>query len=538
MAITFAVRGDSFTARYAPGQATAIARRGGSAAGTVPVIAATTTTGLIGGSMIDLDRNVAASNSRYVSWPALGNISTARTRSVLVRCAFGEAGISQGIFRIGGPNNENMQFAFWLNAGVIRVRLFSEYATQYLNATGVFNPTLGQYYDIVLTWDGTNGANSAILYIDGAAVITATPTGSWPTPIDTTIIDSILVGAHLTVPLARLRLNELVVWDTVIDPTNVALTSGNGSLNGSTRTAFVDVSVLDGSQFSNPGAANVMSGTSYVFAGVTYSGSVHNATYTDPGIANVLSGTSYIFNDATLTGTFSAPTYTDPGVGNVLSGTSYIFNDVTQTGTYHNYTNTTPAVGDVKVGTTWIYNDNTQTGTWNYPEASLGQAGTVDLNAILEQIRYLLEQANTTTAANDLSSNMTRRVNKILKVNPVQIPLQASFYPFVTCHVVSKNIETQDISRNSTSAKRKAVVEVDVVGAVWNPNFQQDSEDPAAEDINYLMENVELVIRSSVNLGSKVTWQLADSTSYDGARIDEQTHLRAGVLSLKGTVFY
>lgn len=162
----------------------------------------------------------------------------------------------------------------------------------------------------------------------------------------------------------------------------------------------------------------------------------------------------------------------------------------------------------------------------------------VDLNNILESIRSTLAASNTTTATYDLSASLTTRVQKVLKVNPIQIPLQPSFYPFVTCHVVSKDVVGQDIAASQINAKRRAVVEVDVVGAVWNPNFVDDTEDPAAEDINYLMENVEQILRTIPNVSGYVTWQAPNGIAFDGAQIDEQTHLRAGVLTMKGTVFY
>lgn len=162
----------------------------------------------------------------------------------------------------------------------------------------------------------------------------------------------------------------------------------------------------------------------------------------------------------------------------------------------------------------------------------------VSLNDILETIRTTLETANTTTASTYLSNNMTNKVSKILKVNPVKIPLQPSFYPFVTAHVVSKDIVRQDIAPSQTAAKRQAVVFVDVVGAVWNSNFVTDTEDPADKDINYLMENVEQILRSVPNMTGYLTWQAPDGVEYDAAKVSEQTHLRAGVIKLKGTVFY
>lgn len=166
-------------------------------------------------------------------------------------------------------------------------------------------------------------------------------------------------------------------------------------------------------------------------------------------------------------------------------------------------------------------------------------ATRVDLNGIKTQIATILGDANTTTASPiDLSANLTERVKRILKINPAMIPPQISFYPFVTCYVTGKQMDTGDIGYNQLNSKKKCTVTLEVVGGILNENFVTDTEDPADEDINYLMENIELTLRSNSTLNSKVTWQISKNVSYYFAPLDEQTHLRAGVLTLEGTVFY
>lgn len=168
-------------------------------------------------------------------------------------------------------------------------------------------------------------------------------------------------------------------------------------------------------------------------------------------------------------------------------------------------------------------------------------ASRVDLNGIKESIQNLLIAANTTTASPiDLSSGLanSRRVQQVLKIHPEKIPLQASFFPAVTCYVTDKSIKSMDIASSQESAKRRATIQVEVVGAVWNNNLSTVDEDPADEDINYLMENIELIFRSNYNLSGKVTWQQARACRFYTSVLDEQTHLRAGILSLECEVYY
>lgn len=163
------------------------------------------------------------------------------------------------------------------------------------------------------------------------------------------------------------------------------------------------------------------------------------------------------------------------------------------------------------------------------------------LNSILTQIKAILDAANTTTASPiDLSSDMptNKRVKKVLKVNPEMIIPQASFFPLVTCYIPSKNIVSADIAKDQLNIKRRAKIPVSIVGSVWNNNFNSVEQDPADTDINYLMENIELALRSDANLSGVVNWQVATGCQYYTTVLNEQTHLRSGVLTLECDVFY
>lgn len=163
---------------------------------------------------------------------------------------------------------------------------------------------------------------------------------------------------------------------------------------------------------------------------------------------------------------------------------------------------------------------------------------SVDLNQLKESIQGIFETANTTTASRDLSSGLERRVQKVLKVNPARIPIQASFYPCVTIYIDSKSIQIQDIARTQLNAKRRADIDVKIVGAVWNSNNLLKDEDPADDDCESLMENIEEILRGDPTVSGQVTWSFPTNVTYHQLPIDEETHLRAGFLNFRGTVFY
>lgn len=163
---------------------------------------------------------------------------------------------------------------------------------------------------------------------------------------------------------------------------------------------------------------------------------------------------------------------------------------------------------------------------------------SVNLNNIKEQIQGIFEAANTTTAANDLSSGLQTRVKKIAKLNPTRIPLQSSWYPFVTCYVSGKTMPQQDIALTQVSGKRRGEIEIKIVGAVWNSIYTNKDVDEADDDCESLMENIEEILRNNSTLVGTVTWSLPESVTYHSTNVDEGCNIRAGILTLKARIFY
>jgi len=163
---------------------------------------------------------------------------------------------------------------------------------------------------------------------------------------------------------------------------------------------------------------------------------------------------------------------------------------------------------------------------------------TVNLSNIKTQLKAVLDTANTTTAAFDLSTGLSTRVQKVLKVHPGLIPQQASFYPWVTTFVDKKEVEHATIAKDQITAKRMGTVTMKVVGGVWEPTVSDVTADAADEAIEKLMENVEEVVRRSFKLNNAVQWTKTEDVSYYAWPVKEDTHLRFGVLTLTAKVDY
>lgn len=162
----------------------------------------------------------------------------------------------------------------------------------------------------------------------------------------------------------------------------------------------------------------------------------------------------------------------------------------------------------------------------------------IDVNNIKTQFKSILDTANTTTADYDLSTGMTNRVQKVLKVNPSRIPIQPSFFPYVTIFPTDKPITLQTIAKDQITARRSTNFSFTVVGAVWEMLVASDVTDEADEQIEKLMENVEEILRRNYKLNNAVLWTKPLNTSYHTLRVDEETIMRAGAFNFESRIDY
>lgn len=166
--------------------------------------------------------------------------------------------------------------------------------------------------------------------------------------------------------------------------------------------------------------------------------------------------------------------------------------------------------------------------------------GKINIPSIKSSIVSILEAANTTTASPiDLSDGMSKRVLKVASIHPEDIIPQATVMPFVTVFTERKPITQRTIAKNMTSAKREGRLVFTIAGMVWNQNFQSNIwQDPADNDLEHLMENIEEVLRGSPDLGGLANWHVPIDTTYHNAVFDEQTHFKVGFFQLEAAIFY
>lgn len=165
----------------------------------------------------------------------------------------------------------------------------------------------------------------------------------------------------------------------------------------------------------------------------------------------------------------------------------------------------------------------------------------LDIPGIKTALKTILDAANTTTGSPiDLSQNMSIRVAKVLKVNPAITPIQPTFYPYVSVFASDKDIENKTIGHGGSHANaiRRGDLTLNIVGCVMNPKISNVLEDAAHEDVERLMENIEEILRSNIDIGSTVSWSVPDRVTYHSLVNDEGTVVRGGIMTLVCTKNY
>jgi len=238
MSVTLAVRGDSLSARFAGGYKEAGVLDPGRVGG-IPTVTADATA--IGGQAIVMEGNTRGG----LSYSARDNFTKTGDFSVLVRIKFSSATATQQIWRYGRPSASFSQPLFETNfkqgSGGFQTYQYNDRALLGIGGTYIADDSIvtGTWYDLSFTYNNSTGAYT--IYQDAVSLGSTTNTRLFFSPGEMDHLGELVFGHGNFVDGAHYRINEAIFWDSVIDPTSVTLTSGSGSLNGSSRTAFVDV---------------------------------------------------------------------------------------------------------------------------------------------------------------------------------------------------------------------------------------------------------------------------------------------------------
>jgi len=328
MALVFSWRSNTTAAFFAPGGEESYRYNAGSS--TLASIQVNSLTGNIGGFALDMNNSGVSS---WVGFNGIGN--TPKTNPITINYRFakavsGTATATDSLLQLGGETASYFSvYAIQHQAGTGNL-VFTQ--RNEVGQTSITNGIISSGFDfgdtsnhdLTIAWGGTASVD-IFFYVDGVTIGSLNPTRHINYANIDNPFETITIGRYLNNNVSSHFGNELLIFDHELTPASIA-----SVFTGPTRASFYSTTVSQPVNSTDPGAANVNSGTTYTFKGLSLTGTLALGTFTDPGVANVNSGTSYIFNSSTLTGTLHDATFTDPGIANVLLNTDYIFNDSTR----------------------------------------------------------------------------------------------------------------------------------------------------------------------------------------------------------------
>lgn len=294
--------------------------------------------GAIGGFAVNMAKN--AEVPKVVCWPGFGNLPSFTTRNftLALRVRFATFAINQRLFSIGAGRNINSISLSAINGTDLQVEVTNGY--QDCLTSGTFTAPHGlssttDYNDIVVTWDGTTGANSLKLYLNGSLLSQVTPDNPWPVApfLQSEII---LGGSQLNANSSEIYANEIVIFDQVLSGATIA-----SDFAGPSRSAFYNTPALNGLTW--PDDDEVLQGTTFNQFGTQHTGTlVVPAASTDPGFENVRDTVSYDFEGVGKTGNYRGQDlWSQVPVDKVLLDTEFLANGDEKLGTFNPFGYTT-----------------------------------------------------------------------------------------------------------------------------------------------------------------------------------------------------
>lgn len=301
MGIVFHLRGDSLDAhRSFSGKSPHLFYENGTVQ---PALAAHANA--INSNAIDISH---ASLQRAVVYPGINNWPATRQLSILIRII---------PFWTGNPP-KNMALANFLNpfgvgsyggilfyldtSGRFKGAATSENILS-INANGTLASSIGAVsgtpMDLFFVTSGLStgddrftGWINGVLGVENSASNNISLEGGAEPIRDNKLVTGMMFGGRNAFATATdLYIDEVVIWDEIIDPTSVQLTDDSvASLNGPSRSLFVKSTALDGSAFTVPVASDVRSGTALVDAGVADVGELESVEIVTDSLGVSLAG--------------------------------------------------------------------------------------------------------------------------------------------------------------------------------------------------------------------------------------------------------
>lgn len=260
MSINFALRGDSLDARFSRNGKEA-GRNGNNQLAEVT----TDKPGINGTTSLDLAGSTFTQHG--LIFPGNKNVTdTSRDFSVLVRCQFPAFVAVGNVFCLGCDGEISPLSVFDVSfdaSGNLTAYMYDDITSRGINNAGfATGMSVNVWYDLFFTW--VNSTKVFSVFKDQTVVSTTTAStnlsANWSSPL----MGTIKLGVGWQTSNTEMYVDEMVIWDEIIDPTSVVLTNETDGLDGVLRTGYVDVEEFDGLDIP-AGGTSAMSLGSYGF---------------------------------------------------------------------------------------------------------------------------------------------------------------------------------------------------------------------------------------------------------------------------------
>ncbi|RJP50519.1 MAG: hypothetical protein C4586_05910 [Anaerolineaceae bacterium] len=164
----------------------------------------------------------------------------------------------------------------------------------------------------------------------------------------------------------------------------------------------------------------------------------------------------------------------------------------------------------------------------------------IDIATLKSAIKAQLDDNNTSTGApiRDLSSNMSKRVVRVALMNPIDYQIVTTEMPAVCIYTDTKIPKNTSVGAVNQT-KREGMLRLTVCALNYNPNMAGANvyNDVASQDLEYLMENIEEILRQSPEI-SGAKWLQMGEITFHNSPADEDTYFKLAFTDLTYKYFY
>lgn len=148
----------------------------------------------------------------------------------------------------------------------------------------------------------------------------------------------------------------------------------------------------------------------------------------------------------------------------------------------------------------------------------------MNINSITSSIKNIFSEANTTTASNDLSANLKKRVQSIIKGtrnshDSIAVPITA--YPIVFVQASRNDPEWRELGDSSRRDLEVNFVITGVTHEGMSSGDERTSRETADSELLELANNIEQIVHNNVTMSSTVQWIQVDSSDYSANVADK-----------------